>query len=202
MKLKYLLKYWSIQISNGNIWHQNEILASLSSCGSKPIPKSFFCGTQKKIFWRMFQLLKHWDILQNIFFVFHRKYTVPFNMYKETVHCVCILDLGLTAENCSRRLLFIAVHTNPGLSELCLCVCVSESPPITPLVWAMKCDGSLKKNKAPHLPLSLICTWRAAVLYDNYSHGQTHTHTNTTVFTHLPRMHWERSLVPGATVNN
>lgn len=50
--------------------------------------------------------------LQNILFcVSQKKYTIPFNMYKEIVHCVCILDVGLTAENCSRKLLFIAVHT-------------------------------------------------------------------------------------------
>lgn len=64
-----------------------------------------------------------------------------------------------------------------------LCVCVSESPPINHLVRAMECDGSLKKNKAPHLPLSLICTWRAAALYDKLTRPNTHSHKHVRVYT-------------------
>ncbi len=129
LKLKYLLKYWSIQISNEGIYDTKmKILASLSSCGSKPIPKSFFCGTQKKIFWRMFQLLKHWDILQNIFFCVSQKNIRSLSICTKRLCTVCILDLGLTAENCSRRLLFIAVHTQSWpLWVVFVCMCLRES---------------------------------------------------------------------------
>lgn len=67
---------------------------------------------------------------------------------------------------------------------LCLCVRVSESPPITRSVQAMECDVPLKKNKAPHLPLSLICTWRAAALYDKLTRPNAHKHVRVYTPTH------------------
>ncbi len=73
-----------------------------------------------------FEALRHSS--KYLLLCFTEKYTVPFNMYKETVHCVCILDLGLTAENCSRRLLFIAVHTQFWpLWVVFVCMCLRES---------------------------------------------------------------------------
>lgn len=94
------------------------------------------------------------------------------------LHMFSSLDLR-TAEDSSS----LQYTHSPGLPGLCLCVCVSESPPITPLVQAMECDGSLKKNKAPHLPLSLICTWRAAVLYDKLAQPNAHSHKHNRVYT-------------------
>ncbi len=131
----------------------------------------------------MFQLLKHWDILQNIFFCVSQKKYCPFKYVQRDcalfAYLILVLQLKTAAEDSSS----LQYTHNPGLSGLCLCVCVSESPPITPSVWAMECDGSLKKNKAPHLPLSLICTWRAAVLYDKLARPNTHSHKHNRVYT-------------------